>query len=49
MVKRWLERRRDRRNCFHHNLKTRESWIRQSIIDYRKFYVCTHCERGWVI
>jgi len=41
----WL----DRRNCFHHNHKTGESWIETEIIDWRKLYTCRDCGRRWVI
>jgi hypothetical protein len=46
MIRRWL----NRRQCFHHDNNTGVSWIgRGTIIDHRKLYRCTHCERTWVL
>lgn len=44
----WLQR-RERRNCFHHDINTGQSWIKNEIIDYRKLYWCTKCTARWVI
>lgn len=36
------------KNCFHHDYRSGESWIKSQIIDYRKLYWCTKCQRRWV-
>lgn len=46
----WWRAWRKRRQCFHHDHTTGESWVgRGSIIDYRKLYLCDRCGRIWVI
>lgn len=40
---------RKRRQCFHHDRRRRESWIRDRIHDYRKLYWCTECGRTWIL
>jgi hypothetical protein len=41
---------RRRRNCFHHDRLTGESWISPgSIIDYRKLYTCSRCRKVWIL
>lgn len=40
---------RDRRECFHHDRLTGESWIRGQLVDLgrAKHFLCTHCGRYW--
>jgi hypothetical protein len=46
MIRRW----RQRRNCFHHDNITGDSWIgRGVIIDWRKLYRCSHCRKVWIM
>lgn len=41
---------RQRRDCWHHNRATRESWITGVLIDLgrRKMWTCSECGRRWV-
>lgn len=46
MFRKW----RERRNCFHHNNHTNESYVgRGTIIDWRKRYSCYSCGKVWII
>ncbi len=46
----WRDRRRTRKNCFHHDRVTGTSWISSQLIDLgsRKLFWCTTCERTWI-
>jgi len=46
MIRRW----RDRRDCFHHDHRSGQSWITGQLIDtgMRKLWRCTRCERIWI-
>ena len=45
----WWRRRQRRRRCFHHDRYTSTSWIADRIIDWRKIYWCTKCDKTWII
>lgn len=48
IYRRW----RRRRDCFHHDNRTGNSWIgRGVLIDLgrRKLYRCDHCDKVWII
>lgn len=47
---RFLARRRLRRQCFHHDRRSGESWIKEQLIDCgcRKMFWCDRCERTWI-
>jgi len=47
---RWLETRRKRRACFHHDHHTGQSWIRSHLIDLgrAKLYWCQRCGQSWI-
>ena len=45
MFKNW----RRRRNCFHHDWRTGESWITGQIIDPGKMFRCKRCGRMWFV
>lgn len=40
---------RKRRLCFHHDHRRGVSHIVERIIDWRKLYRCTECDKVWII
>lgn len=46
----WSQLRKLQRECFHHDRRTKESWIREQLIDLgrNKMFWCDHCEHVWL-
>lgn len=45
----WWRRRSKRRNCFHHDHRTGESWILSQILDPGKMFWCKECDQRWFV
>lgn len=53
---RWVERRQDRKYCFHHDTyvlhnQLAQSWIKSELIDLgrRKRFWCEQCGKVWIV
>lgn len=40
---------RARKDCFHHDHRTGESWIKSQIIDPGKMFWCNQCQQTWFV
>jgi hypothetical protein len=51
MIGHWLKARQARKNCFHHDHRTGESWIASRLIDVgaRKMFWCIKCNQTWIV
>jgi hypothetical protein len=53
MIRRWWKRRREQRDCFHHDRRYEQtgSWVESMLIDLgrRKMFWCTRCDKTWIV
>lgn len=50
VLRRLWQARSQRRKCFHHDMRTGETWISSGLVDLgrRKLFVCSECGTAWI-